>query len=110
MTARRLRRRLAVPSLLAIVLLAAGCSKGRQDSAENSAEPTSQQVDVEIPAAPAPEPMLPVAPPPVVNEIALDEEQLSEAQQIQEDADASGMTSRLPPADAEQPSESAPAE
>jgi hypothetical protein len=91
----RLRLAAAPLMLVAMASLASGCSKRKPDSAENVAEPT--QVEVAIPSVPAPEPVIPVAPPPIVNEVELPAEQLSEAEQIQEDADATGMTSRLPP-------------
>jgi hypothetical protein len=96
--------RLARPALagFALVLLATGCDK-----------PTPETNDVVVPV---PEDVIPnmveAPPPPVVDEAASqaiglsEEERLSQEQQMQDDADATGMTSRLPPAE-EQPANAA---
>jgi hypothetical protein len=97
--------RLARPVLagLALALLATGC--------DNKPAPEENEVVV-----PVPENVMSnvvEAPPPVVNEAAAneaiglsEEERLSQEQQMQDDADATGMTSRLPPAE-EQPANAA---
>ena len=93
--------RLARPALagLALALLATGC--------DNKPAPEENDVVVPVPEEPA---NIAEAPPPVVVNEAVanaviglsEEERLSQEQQMQEDADATGMTSRLPPAE-EQP-------
>jgi hypothetical protein len=94
--------RLARPALagLAFALLATGC--------DNKSAPETNDVVVPVPEEPASN-MADAPPPVVVNEAVAnaviglsEEERLSQEQQMQEDADATGMTSRLPPAE-EQP-------
>ena len=93
---------LARPALvgLALALLATGCDR--------TPEPETNEVVVPVPEEPASN-MAEAPPPVVVNEAVAnaviglsDEERLSQEQQMQEDADATGMTSRLPPVE-EQP-------
>lgn len=88
-------------ALLALTgaLALAACGKKEEDAPaaiNNLVEPPVENVIVEEPEAPLPEPQnnavaTPAAPPPSV----------SEQQQILDDAEATGMTSRLP-ADGEQ--------
>lgn len=97
--------RLARPVLagLSLALLATGC--------DNKPAPEENEVVV-----PVPENVMSnvvEVPPPVVNEAVAneaiglsEEERLSQEQQMQDDADATGMTSRLPPAE-EQPANAA---
>ena len=98
--------RLARPALagFALALLATGCDR--------KPEPETNEVVVPVPEEPASN-MAEAPPPVVVNEAVAnaviglsDEERLSQEQQMQEDADATGMTSRLPPAE-EQPANAA---
>lgn len=87
---------------LALALLATGC--------DNKPQPETNEVVVPVPE----EANVVEAPPPVVvneavaNEVIglSDQERLSQEQQMQDDADAAGMTSRIPPAE-EQPAEPA---
>ena len=86
-------RKFALIALSGALALAA-CGKKEEDApapVNNLVEPPVENVIVEEPEAPAPEPQnvaepAPVAPPPSI----------SEEQQILDDAEASGMTSRLP--------------
>lgn len=98
--------RLARPAFaaLAVALLATGCN--------NQPEPETNEIVVPVPEEPAAN-MVEVPPPVVVNEAVAnaviglsEEERLSQEQQMQDDADATGMTSRLPPA-GEQPANAA---
>ena len=98
--------RLARPALVGLILalLATGC--------DNKPAPETNEVVVPVPEEPASN-MAEAPPPVVVNEAAADaaiglseEERLSQEQQMQDDADATGMTSRLPPAE-EQPANAA---
>ncbi|HUD92061.1 hypothetical protein [Sphingobium sp.] len=76
----------------ALALSACGKKEDEAPAATNNlVEPPVENVIVEEPEAPLPEPQnnavaTPAAPPPTV----------SEQQQIQDDAEATGMTSRLP--------------
>ena len=75
----------------ALLLAACGQKEEEAPATNNLVEPPVENVIVEEPEAPAPEPQnvaepAPVAPPPSI----------SEEQQILDDAEASGMTSRLP--------------
>ncbi|WP_416462331.1 hypothetical protein [Sphingomonas sp. VDB2] len=86
-------RTLAFAALAGALLLSA-CGKKEEDTptvTNNLVEPPVENVIVPEPDAPLPEPQdnavaTPAAPPPSV----------SEQQQIQDDAEATGMTSRLP--------------
>jgi type IV secretory pathway VirB10-like protein len=85
-------RKIALFALVGALALSA-CGKKEEDTpvTNNLVEPPVENVIVEEPEAPLPEPQnnavaTPVAPPPSV----------SEQQQIQDDAEATGMTSRLP--------------
>ncbi|MES2175207.1 MAG: hypothetical protein V4523_14840 [Pseudomonadota bacterium] len=86
-------RKLALAALAGALLLSA-CGKKEEDDTSvtnNLVEPPVENVIVEEPEAPLPEPQnnavaTPAAPPPSVSEL----------QQIQDDAEATGMTSRLP--------------
>lgn len=98
--------RLARPALagLALALIATGCEK----------KPAPEVNEVVVPVAPEPVSNLADVPAPVVvNQVVAneaiglsEEERLSQEQQMQDDADATGMTSRLPPAE-EQPANAA---
>ncbi|ETI59028.1 hypothetical protein C100_21935 [Sphingobium sp. C100] len=84
---------------LAGALVLSACGKKEEDApaaTNNLVEPPVENIIVEEPEAPMPEPQnavepTPVAPPPSV----------SEQQQILDDAEASGMTVRLPRGDEE---------
>lgn len=92
----------ALAALLATALLAAGCKK--------APEPPPENVVVEQPAPPAPVPEATPEPEPkpVVNEAALiPSDEPSADEQMREDAEATGMTSRVRPIEA--PSDSAAA-
>jgi hypothetical protein len=97
--------RLARPALagFALALLVTGC--------DNKPTPETNDVVVPVPEEVTPN-MVEAPPPPVVDEAAnqaiglSEEERLSQEQQMQDDADATGMTSRLPPAE-EQPANAA---
>ncbi|MBZ9649519.1 hypothetical protein K9B33_18440 [Sphingobium sp. 3R8] len=86
-------RTLAFAALAGALLLSA-CGKKEEEAptvTNNLVEPPVENVIVDEPEAPLPEPQnnavaTPAAPPPSV----------SEQQQIQDDAEATGMTSRLP--------------
>ena len=85
-------RKIALIALAGTLILAACGKKEEQAPASNNmVEPPVENVIVDEPEAPLPEPQnnavaTPVAPPPSV----------SEQQQIQDDAEATGMTARLP--------------
>ena len=85
-------RKIALIALAGTLILAACGKKEEQAPASNNmVEPPVENVIVDEPEAPLPEPQnnavaTPVAPPPSV----------SEKQQIQDDAEATGMTARLP--------------
>lgn len=85
-------RKIALIALSGTLVLAACGKKEEQAPATNNmVEPPVENVIVDEPEAPLPEPQnnavaTPVAPPPSV----------SEQQQIQDDAEATGMTARLP--------------
>ncbi len=86
-------RKLALAALAGALILSA-CGKKEEDAppvTNELVEPPVENVDVPEPEAPLPELQnnavaTPAAPPPSV----------SEQQQIQDDAEATGMTSRLP--------------
>lgn len=86
-------RKLALAALTGALLLSA-CGKKEEEApsvTNELVEPPVENVDVPEPEAPLPEPQnnavaTPAAPPPSVSEL----------QQIQDDAEATGMTSRLP--------------
>ncbi|MFB0874724.1 MULTISPECIES: hypothetical protein [unclassified Sphingobium] len=85
-------RKIALAALAGTLILAACGKKPEEPEATNNlVEPPVENVVVEEPDAPLPEPQnnavaTPAAPPPSV----------SEQQQILDDAEATGMTSRLP--------------
>lgn len=93
--------RLSIAAAFALAL--AGCSRGGSEAEQNvtAAEPAGTTVEIPETVAPPVIPSEPAEPAPAEN---VTEEQLSEEAQMQEDADATGMTSRLPV-----PGESAPA-
>lgn len=94
----------ALVTVAALALALAGCKKPVPEAEQSDVSNALVEVPAEVDLTPPPVAVAPVAPPPatvVVREtttttIAPAEQTVREEQQIQDDADAVGMTARLP--------------
>lgn len=80
---------------MAAALAVAACSRGEPEPEQNVAATEPAGTTVEIPEVA--EPAIPAEPSPPADNMTAEEEPVPAEVQMQEDADATGMTSRLPP-------------
>jgi hypothetical protein len=97
------RSRTVFATALAAILLVAGCSRGDSDQEQVEANTTQSEVSVPIPTEPAVPAITDGRNSAEAGNLVTLDDIVSEEAQMQEDAEATGMTSRIPPAGQETP-------